>query len=439
MKKVLLATTAVAAFVAFSGTAQAQDPGRPDFGATEGGGGAGSAFTVKTSGAVKFYLKYATTGLEGDNVTNDGLFTLITSELEINGAATTDNGTDIATHVDFDFSGVSTDSAETVTIGGGEDSINVGNIVRIQELSVKIGGGWGSVELGTNDGAEDTFKIYGASVAAGTGGFDGDHHAVTGGVSYAGTGGQAGSGDSGDALKATYLSPVFAGVQLGASLAYSTEGPNDTNGGDLGVGVGAKYSGSGGGLDYAISVVWGDTTILVGGDKQRDEADKEANDDGFGGLGVGFKLGGAGASFATGVTIDGLGRGDKYALTDVDTGDPLPTAEDHGLDINWSGGVAYAIPGGKANVSLSAALAVPFSVDSEGKFGNVIEQYVVFLSADYAVLPGVTLAVDLGYGDSNLSGATVLSVAADGSTTFISNADTNSAGFTGLLRVKAAF
>ena len=59
MKKVLMATTAVAAFVAFSGTAQAQDPGMADFGATEGGGGAGSAFTVKTNGAVKFYLKYA--------------------------------------------------------------------------------------------------------------------------------------------------------------------------------------------------------------------------------------------------------------------------------------------------------------------------------------------------------------------------------------------
>ena len=60
---------------------------------------------------------------------------------------------------------------------------------------MKIGGNWGSVQMGRDDGAEDTFKIYGASVAAGTGGIDGDHHTVIGGVNYAGTGGQAGVGD----------------------------------------------------------------------------------------------------------------------------------------------------------------------------------------------------------------------------------------------------
>ena len=57
MKKVLLASTAVAAFIAFSGAAQAQDPGRADFGATEGGGGAGSAFTVTTKGADQVLLE----------------------------------------------------------------------------------------------------------------------------------------------------------------------------------------------------------------------------------------------------------------------------------------------------------------------------------------------------------------------------------------------
>ena len=260
MKKVLLASTAVAAFVAFSGTARAQDPGMADFGATEGGGGAGSAFTVKTNGAVKFYLKYAS-GDESLN-SNSGLFTLVSSELEINSAATTDNGTDISTHIDFDFSGVPTDSAETVSIGGGEDTISIGDIVRVDELSLKIGGGWGSVELGANDGAEDIFKLYGGTIAAGTGGVDGDQHTVKGGVNYAGTGGNAGSGDSSDALKATYLSPKVSGFQAGVSVVYATDGPNDINGGTMGVGVGAKYAGSAGGFDYAVSVVWGDTAIL---------------------------------------------------------------------------------------------------------------------------------------------------------------------------------
>ena len=181
MKKVLMATTAVAAFVAFSGTAQAQDPGMADFGATEGGGGAGSAFTVKTSGAVKFYLKYASAEDKSPNkdLRNSGLFALIAAELEFNGAATTDNGTDISTHIDLDFSGVPTDSAQATSLGGGENTISVGNIVRVQELSMKIGGNWGSVEMGTNDGAEDSLKTYGGTIAAGTGGVDGDHHFVS--------------------------------------------------------------------------------------------------------------------------------------------------------------------------------------------------------------------------------------------------------------------
>ena len=125
---------------------------------------------------------------------NDGLFTLVSAELEINGAATTDSGIDIDTHIDLDFSGVPTDSAETVTLGGSSNTINVGDIVRVDELSMKISGGFGSVELGANDGAEDIFKITGASVAAGTGGIDGDHHQVNGGIQGASAGGGGSAG-----------------------------------------------------------------------------------------------------------------------------------------------------------------------------------------------------------------------------------------------------
>ena len=113
MKKVLLASTAVAAFIAFSGAAQAQDPGRADFGATEGGGGARLCLTVTTKGAVKFYLKYASADKVLNEIgTNDGLFTLVSGELEINGASTTDNGIDIDTHVDFSFAGSDSDDTQ---------------------------------------------------------------------------------------------------------------------------------------------------------------------------------------------------------------------------------------------------------------------------------------------------------------------------------------
>ncbi len=562
MKKILLATTAVAAFVAFSGTAQAQDPGRPDFGATEGGGGAGSAFTVKTNGAVKFYLKYATgdKSLNEDKGSNSGLFTLINAELEINGAATTDNGTDVSTHIDFNFSGNAADSSSTTgtaNFGGSEQTINLSNFAVIDELSMKIGGGWGSVEMGGNDGAEDILKTYGGTVGAGTGGVDGDYHSVDGGVGGNSVGGTAGGGDSGDALKVTYMSPNVAGFQAGLSLNYVTDGPDDIDGGTLGVGVGAKYAGSAGGFGYAISVVWGDTaltgsqnvgearaaakaTALTGlndaflaaievkdvavdatarltegaGDSSAvttirtavetyrtadgtltdanaqvvgtgtgevtqaakntaitdakaaltaakaaltaldvgkvsvvdaviadvdagkavdaavaDIAAKEGVDDAgnaaaksthdadFGGLGIGVKLSGAGVTGVVGVTIDGLGRNEEaFGVGKT------------GFDLHLSPGISYAIPGGKANVSVTAALSMPHGIggndERTGKTeaSNYFSSYIAFLSGDYTILPGVTLAVDLGYGDSD-----------------IADEMTKSAGFTGLVRAKAAF
>ena len=450
MKKVLLASTAVAAFVVFSGTAQAQDPGMADFGATEGGGGAGSAFTVKTSGAVKFYLKYATAPdtetlatknnrITEDSRTDAGLFTLIAAELEFNGAATTDNGTDISTHIDLDFTGTAADKG--VTVGGQENAINIGNTVRVQELSLKIGGDWGSVELGTNDGAEDSLKTYGGSIAAGTGGVDGDLHTVTGGVGKDAflkldnirVGGTAGSGDSGDLLKATYLSPNISGFQTGISLAYNTNGPTAVGGGILGIGLGAKYAGSGGGLDYAVSVVWGDKTLLVGPggstklavEAAYDLEDDPAKKDGYGGLGIGVKLGGAGVTGVVGVTFDKLGLEA-----------PKGTKDAPGPNIALSPGIAYAIPGGKANVSLTTALSLPYGLDpsntkADAKPTNYFAAYLIMLSADYAVLPGVTLAVDLGYGDSDIAGKTT-----DEKGKVV---DTKSGGFTSAFRVKAAF
>ena len=263
MKKVLMATTAVAAFVAFSGAAQAQDPGMADFGATEGGGKAGSAFTVTVGGDISFFLKYATAD-ESLGAVSDGLFALISGELHVNTAATTDDGTDISTHLELEYSGIGGDNTRN-TAGSASEPIPIGDIVRVDELSMKIGGNWGSVEMGANDGAEDILKIYGGTVGAGTGGVDGFQHEVTGkdrkGVGFVPVGGQALSGDSSDALKVTYMSPVVAGVQGGVSLNYQTVGPKDVNGGTLGVGLGVKYSGSGGGVDYAVSVVWGDTSI----------------------------------------------------------------------------------------------------------------------------------------------------------------------------------
>ena len=146
-------------------------------------------------------------------------------------------------------------------------------------------------------------------------------------------------------MKVTYLSPNISGFQAGLSIAYATDGPYGTdNQGTLGIGLGAKYAGSGGGVDYAVSLVWGDRTIYANGEDPKD---------GYGGLGLGVKVGGAGVTGVLGVTIDGLGL-----TADVVDANGNVIAADFGLDpiIYLSPGVAYAIPGGKANVSVTSTV-----------------------------------------------------------------------------------
>ena len=74
----------------------------------------------------------------------------------------------------------------------------------------------------------------------------------------------------------------------------------------------------------------------------------------YGGLGIGVKLGGAGVSGVVGVTLDELGRHKDYYGDDLSKG----------FNVNLNTGVAYAIPGGKSNVSVTAALQLPHGVAS---------------------------------------------------------------------------
>ena len=106
------------------------------------------------------------------------------------------------------------------------------------------------------------------------------------------------------------------------------------------------------------------------------KAYKAAHDYSYGGLGIGVKVGGAGVTGVVGVTIDGLG---------IEGGDPT---------IALAPGVSYAIPGASTNVSVTSAITLEDPGD-----GYDIAQYLVVVSADYAVLPGVSIATDLGYGD----------------------------------------
>ena len=85
---------------------------------------------------------------------------------------------------------------------------SVGDNVFADEVLLFFSGAFGRFELGRDDGAADVMMLGAASVAAGTGGIDGDLPINLTGENIF---------DSGDAEKITYFTPRGAGFQVGAS------------------------------------------------------------------------------------------------------------------------------------------------------------------------------------------------------------------------------
>lgn len=106
------------------------------------------------------------------------------------------------------------------------------------EARLELWGGWGTLQLGDEDGAEDIMNYGGETIMGGTGGFDGDQDdylfrnfnvlstpaagPVT--VIRGAPGTPTIAGDTADATKVSYFSPRLSGFQFGSSL---TPTPND--------------------------------------------------------------------------------------------------------------------------------------------------------------------------------------------------------------------
>jgi outer membrane protein OmpU len=183
MRKILLATTALAAFAGFSSAANAQ-------------------ITVTLGGYTEFF------GAIYDNNLVNGTereFQLET-EILIKADGKADNGLLYGAKVELQNS----------SAGGG---------VTTDEASVYLSGTWGRIELGDFDGAADTLAIYAPLV--GIEQIDGDaYDFLDTGVSpttvrFGATPffGLVKAPDSGDATKVMYLTPRFAGIQAGISYA----------------------------------------------------------------------------------------------------------------------------------------------------------------------------------------------------------------------------
>lgn len=281
-------------------------------------------------------------------------FEAVGGDIDERGDASAENfdfQTDSEVHVNYRASDEESGLDYGATVEFETDTDQTGNT---DEMWVFISGGFGEIRLGDEDGASDNMKIGGFSVAAGTGGIDGE--GVVGSSAIA-------NFNSSDNTKIRYDSPVVGGFQLGVSFT-------PTNGGGSNLAVdspfenfvegGIVYSGSFSGLDIKASGVFG---VNSG---------EDGNDD-FTGFGVGALIGFSGFSVAGGFFSDELATGDDRTV--------------------FNAGVAGDL--GPASVSLTYGL-----VDDDAS-GN--EESNLVVSATVGLLPGVSLQGDVSFFDERLA------------------------------------
>jgi predicted porin len=242
--------------------------------------------------------------------------------------------------------------------------------VEVDEVGLFFSGSFGRVELGREDGAEDTMYVGGEDAQAGTGGIDGDLANINF-VQFT---------TSDDSAKATYFTPRVAGFQLGASFTPDYEdngGENQFQGNDAegenGIAGGVNWVGVLGPVDLTLAAVG----IF---------ADCESNCDAAGDAGAGFHddqkswavgglLGFGGFTFGA-----GYNRQDDFA----------PGTHDNDI-VNV--GLKYGF--GAANVSVGYTFN---DYDEDG----LDDSNLFVVSGDLGILPGVTLLADAGYNTEDL-------------------------------------
>jgi hypothetical protein len=175
--KLLLGSTAlVSAGILMSGATQAQET-------TTAGG-----LEVQLGGYTEFGGK-AGQSLEAGP--DRGYFFYMDNEVFINAYGETDRGLQYGSELEIE-AGSGNGNTEDVTL---------------DEATLFFSGGFGRIELGREDGAEDVMGIGAADAQAGTGGIDGDTQNLV----------QFETPDTGDDAKVTYFTPRIVGFQLGAS------------------------------------------------------------------------------------------------------------------------------------------------------------------------------------------------------------------------------
>jgi hypothetical protein len=241
------------------------------------------------------------------------------------------------------------------------------------ETWIFIRGGFGEVRFGDEDGASDNSAVGAQTIAAGTGGIDGSViDTFAGGATFK-------LSNTDDATKIRYYTPNFGGFQIGVSYTPQQAALSSGAGnGDLLAGkdvtaqnfveAAAVYKGTVGGVGVLASLTGAVCDWKATGDDDCSGIYGGANVDLFG-----FKLGG------------GYGT-QQFGDTEKDF---------------FNVGVGAGL--GPVNLSVNYGKVI----DSDGLTRNGIAvdnpSNLVF-SADYALMPGLVLAGDVGFFDNDVDG-----------------------------------
>jgi len=250
-----------------------------------------------------------------------------------------------------------------------EMNANTTDTMPVDEAVVQLSGSWGKLELGDEDGAEDTMQLGGESVMGGSGGIDGSYGLVLASAGFGGFSvpfvrtGPALVGDTSDSTKITYYTPNFSGLSAGVSFTPTQkDGDNVAGSGawEDSIGLGVKYSGEFGGVSIAASGVYvtAAATPLIFGFVTTEDVSSWS----VGGT-VGFGPAVVGASY-------------------TDNGESLQPIGSGITDSYWNVGVGYTA----GPIYVSAGYAA-YTMENGAQEAT---RDVISLTADYSVAPGLT-------------------------------------------------
>jgi hypothetical protein len=292
------------------------------------------------------YTEFGAKGATDDtlNANGDRGYTFyMDNEIHVEATGTTDRGLTYGSYAEFELA------------SGDSNDANV----FVDEVNLFFSGGFGRIELGRQDGAEDLMLVGGEDAQAGTGGIDGDGANLCSGGCI--------DLNVGDVTKASYYTPRIGGFQLGASYVPDTgdDGGVDNNGtpgsedfANL-VSGGVNWVGAFGGVDLTLSAVG------VYASEDNNQSLPGSTDDDRKDYAVGGLIGAGGLSF-------GATWGQKTDFSET----------------KWANlGLDYAFG--------NASASVGFSVGDVDGFDDV--QHVFVVSGKIGLAPGLYLKGDVSY------------------------------------------